>query len=137
MRKRNENRHGVTLVELVVVLAILSIVTTMVVSFNVIVNQRRAESQAKLEVLQDVRVAEAMIESWINSTKIEKIESITDGSAILTSREDEKNIVKFNDGVLEVGDNTITLDRVTGISFKEIFNFAPYFIKFHNLTSIT
>ncbi len=98
MRKYTEKRRGFTLTELAVVLAVLAIVTTMIVSFNALVSNRRAVSQARLDALNDIKVAEAVIENYIEKNG--------------TSAD-----ISFADHVLTVGTRTVTLERVTNITF--------------------
>ena len=119
------NKRGFTLAELTVVLAVLVIVSAMVVSFTVMVTNSRQLSSARLDALSDVRVAETLIEGFIegNAHKIEISETE------LTVKEEEVITKKltFNKNEEEQGgtltitggetDTTITLDRVTEITF--------------------
>ena len=63
---KKNNRRGFTLAELTIVLAVLVIVSAMVVSFTAMVSNSRQLSTARLEALGDVRVAETLIENFIN-----------------------------------------------------------------------
>ena len=100
MEKRNTKKRAFTLSELAVVLAITAIAATMVVTFTSLVSNRRAEAQARLDALNDIKVAEALIEAWIED------------------KGTYEGIVYANKS-LEVGENQHTLDRVTNISFAK------------------
>lgn len=116
-----KNRRGFTLAELTVVLAVLVIVSAMVVSFTAMVSNSRQLSSARLDALSDVRVAEALIENFIegneNVTVADDKNSISAGgkSLFFTKSEEEQG------GTLTVTggetDTTITLERVTEIIF--------------------
>lgn len=69
-RKPYQNkRKGTTLTEMVVILAVLAIISTVVVSFSLAVSRRVRVSSAKLEAMQDVEVIEALTESWIDALR--------------------------------------------------------------------
>lgn len=125
----NNNRRGFTLAELTVVLAVLVIVSAMVVSFTAMVTNSRQLSTARLDALSDVRVAESIIEGFIEGneikTKFEKnaegntipvntLEA-SDGKTIGLEEKEEKNVLVIKKG----GDidTTITLERVKSITF--------------------
>ena len=100
MRKVDRKKHGFTLAELAVVLAITTIVATMVVTFITLVSNRHEIAQAKLDVLNDIKVAEDMIEAWIED------KGTSEGS-------------KYTNKTLNVDEEQHTLDRVTNISFTK------------------
>lgn len=128
MNMRN-NRRGFTLTELTVVLAVLTIVLTMVVSFTAMINNSRQISSARLEALQDIQVAETVIERFIEGNEITtKFENNAEGNPIPVNTlkaSDNKTIgLEENEGrnvlVIKKGedvDTTITLDRVKSITF--------------------
>ena len=125
------NRRGFTLAELSIVLAVLAIVSTMVVSFTIMANKNTQVSTARLEALQDIRVAEAIIEDFIEENEIttefvenDKGEPIVENS--LSAKDKTLSFTleegKTIGGTLEItGENAnadkITLDRVTSITF--------------------
>ena len=63
--KTKNLRRGATLTELMVVIAVIAIVAVMVVSFSAMVSGGREMAQAKLDALQDIRLAESVIENFI------------------------------------------------------------------------
>ena len=113
MEKRNTKKRAFTLAELAVVLAVTAIAATMVVTFTSLVSNRRAEAQARLDALNDIKVAEALIEAWL-----------TDSDNTLTFENDVAKEITYVDGTLRVGDRQHTLDRVTSIKITEYPNGA-------------
>ena len=59
------NKKGMTIAELCVVLAVIAIVSTIVVSFSVLVHQKTAISNSKVDAVADIRVVENIIDGWI------------------------------------------------------------------------
>lgn len=121
------NRRGFTLTELSVVLAVLAIVSTMVVSFTVMVSNSRALSSARLDALGDVRVAETNIEHFIeeNSGNIEVSEAKTELTVKVVEGEEQvtktlsfKKTEGEQGGTLTTPDSTLTLERVKSITFE-------------------
>ena len=100
MNMRN-NRRGFTLTELTIVLAVLAIVLTLLVSFTTMVSSSRQISGARLEALQDIRVAESIIENFI------------EGNKITTTFKDEEGKTIPVENVLKSGDNSLTFDKAS------------------------
>lgn len=70
MKNTIKSRKGVTLTELVVVLAVVVIAAGMVVTFSSMMHGAQGISNERYEALQDVRTAEALIEGFIlNNTE--------------------------------------------------------------------
>ena len=70
MKNTIKSRKGVTLTELVVVLAVVVIAAGMVVTFSSMMHGAQGISNERYEALQDVRTAEALIEGFIlNNTQ--------------------------------------------------------------------
>ncbi|MBQ8414378.1 MAG: type II secretion system protein [Clostridia bacterium] len=110
---KKNNRRGFTLAELTVVLAVLVIVSAMVVSFTAMVSNSRQLSTARLEALGDVRVAETLIENFIEGNADVKViddNTLTAGESTLLLDENG-NLVIGNGG-------SITLERVKSITFE-------------------
>ena len=118
MRHLNQKKRGFTLSELAIVLAVLAIVTTMVVSFNTLMHHRRAVSQAKLDVMNDIKLAEVLIENFLEENEIEG-RNIKNGDADVADTKitaSEKNL-EFSGHDLTVGTSKVTLEKVTDITF--------------------
>lgn len=99
MKQAKNRRGGFTMTELAVVLAVLAIVITMVVSFDALMHHRRAASQARLDAMNDIKVAEALIEAHIEKT----------GDSLG---------IDFGSNGLTVGNATVALEKVTGVDIQ-------------------
>ena len=60
-------RRGITLSEICIVLAVVSIVSLAVVSFAAMATGRGATGTDKLKVMQDIELLEAMVDNWFNT----------------------------------------------------------------------
>lgn len=122
MNMRN-NRRGYTLAELTVVLAVLVIVSAMVVSFAAMTSNSRRISEARLEALQDIRVAEAIIEDFIEGNKITTVfEKDENGKVVpventLTAGENSLEFTEADKTLTVSGGTKYTLERVKSITF--------------------
>ena len=67
-RKRSK---GSTLAELVIVLAVASIISTAVVSYAVMFNKRVKNHNEKLNLMQDMSIAQVFVENWIEDLIVE------------------------------------------------------------------
>ncbi len=65
MRKVN-GKKGVTLIELTIVLALVTILSLCVVTLTVMVNDRAKKSSRKNAFLSDATVAERLLDYWLN-----------------------------------------------------------------------
>lgn len=126
---RKSNRRGFTLAELTVVLAVLVIISTMVVSFAVMVSNSRQTSTARLEALQDIRVCEAVVEGFIEGNTIidfsrDALTGYNESSETTTTLSFTKN---EDEGILSSSGNGIILESVTAISFSRTEDTFLYF----------
>lgn len=64
---KNTLKKGVTLAELVVIIAVLSIISTMVVSFVIMTGESVSSSKQKADALNDLAIVESMMESWLDT----------------------------------------------------------------------
>ena len=134
MKNTIKSRKGVTLTELVVVLAVVVIAAGMVVTFSSMMHGAQGISNERYEALQDVRTAEALIEGFIlNNTEegcyVEgsingKFNTLTfhtfDGSI------DPENLVSpnpkfvklFNGAFVMTGNEVIFFEHIKSIEFN-------------------
>ncbi len=66
MIKKGKLKKGATLIELSVVLAVLSIISTMVISFSIFFSERVKTTVKANNLMQDVVAVKAVMESWID-----------------------------------------------------------------------
>ncbi|MBR4016731.1 MAG: hypothetical protein IKK11_02840 [Oscillospiraceae bacterium] len=64
--KRSKQR-GVSIAEICVVLAVISIAALMVTSFSLMVNTRSTTAAIRANVLDDAYIAESILDSWFSS----------------------------------------------------------------------
>ena len=118
MNMRN-NRRGFTLTELTIVLAVLAIILTLVVSFTAMVSKNTQVSTARFEALQDIRVAESIIENFIEG-KSSITFNVNAEETTLTLTDNENNTLTFDETKKTLVLNnkeTLTLSRVESITF--------------------
>ncbi len=127
-KKRNETkekrnyakcgRGGFTLVELCIVLALLAIVTTMIVSFSVLMSEYAKENEATYEFLEDCAALEDVLRDRLAENDTGTCEfSVVNGTLTLTENGTDKTVT-FADGVLLLGEERLnSFDTVEGISF--------------------
>lgn len=112
-------KGGFTLVELCVVLALLAILTTMTVSFSVLMNGFAAENKAEYEFLEDHATLKETLGVWTaeNDVTGSVFKVNEDGTLTVTENGVEQN-VSFADGVLTLGgEQKAGLDAIDGVTF--------------------
>ena len=97
MTQKLKSRKGATLAELMIVLAVLVIAAGMVVSFSSMMHGAQGISNARHEALQDVRVAESLIEGFIenNEGAAQKVEIDENGSLKFIDENDKTATLGF------------------------------------------
>ena len=131
MELKNKNRRGATLAELAVVIAVVAIVAVMVTSFIVMLDGSRDLSEMKLEALQDIRLAESVIEGYIidvvNETVVGENQVVKGFSTYSSNRLIGMNgkILEFYAGVLHLGNTDIELTTVESITFDNLLGEDP------------
>ncbi len=87
--KKGKLKKGATLVELSVVLAVLSIIATMAVSFSIFFSQRVKTTVKANNLMQDVVAVKAVMESWVDD--------LTQNGATFSCEDSNKLIGNVND----------------------------------------
>lgn len=118
MQKLNNVRFGkkgFTVVELCIVLALVAMLTTMFVSFTVLMDGFADESESKYEFLKDSARIEREFYGWAEQ---QHGATFTIENGVLTVN---GTSVTFSDGTLTLDSETSikNLDTVTGVSFEE------------------
>lgn len=115
MRSRtiySTKRKGTTLAEIAIVLAVLSVISTVVLSFVLMVSRRARASSARLEAMQDIEFVETLTESWINVMRENGATFVTDA--------DRPNVLKA-----VIPDNSlISSSRSEAVSFTLSYDSA-------------
>ena len=125
MKNKNNGKKGYTLVELVIVLAVIVVAAAMAVSFSTMIHSAQSISRARHEALQEVKVAEALIEGFIerNAEKLLVTEttSAVAGEKLFVGNENENNTAVFlnNAGAFYVdGNGVIFFEYIESINFE-------------------
>ena len=120
MRKFFSEKKGSTLVELVIVMAVASIISSMIVSYAVMFSKRVKTNNQKLSLMQDITIAQLFVENWI--------EDMTENGFTPTQAENDQPF-GFNNG-----DYTISL---TGGMLTAKFSNSEKSVAVSTFTSIT
>ena len=67
---------GSTIAEMIIVIAVLAIISTIVLSFVIVSNETVRSSNSKVDALNDIAVAESIVSSWVED-KIENNYELT------------------------------------------------------------
>ena len=115
-------KKGISIAEICIVLAVISIAALMVTSFTVMVGTRSSVSTARLEVMEDLEVAEAVLEGWVDR--------MTGQNAVFAV--DENGQLK---AVKDTVDYAVALED--GLLTAPVPDGAPYMIALKTVTAIT
>jgi type II secretory pathway pseudopilin PulG len=122
-------RKGSTLAEICVVLAVVSIVTTVVLSFCMMTNRRSVASANRLHIMEELEMLESIVETWRDSVAVagKDISLAPDSnSPLIADAGGDQNTIALSDGVL-----TATMPDGSDIQFKcdaaktMMFNLIP------------
>ncbi|MBR2938102.1 MAG: hypothetical protein IKB80_06410 [Oscillospiraceae bacterium] len=117
MKKR---KKGMSIAEICIVLAVISIAGLMVTSFTVMVGTRSSVSAARLEVMQDLEMAETVLEGWVDN--------MTGQDAVFVAEEGRLKAVK------DTVDYAVTLED--GLLMAPVPAGAPYRVALETVTAI-
>lgn len=134
-------RRGVTMAELCIAIAVISIVSTMVVSFSVLVAERNNSANAKLETITDINFIETMVEEWFEKSEnnisyyqnetgihISEATELDNVSKLGYSSTTDKVIYFTNHNTLRLNDREIELSsNIEGIKFSKAENSNLYY----------
>ena len=109
---------GATLVELIVVISVLAIISTIVVSFVMMSNENVQNSRKKVDALNDIAVVESYVDAWVekqvlSGSDITPIESglESNGNKLIIESDDKNFVIKFDD-------KSYTFSTITDITFE-------------------
>ena len=109
-------RKGSTLAEICVVLAVVSIVSTVVLSFCMMANRRSVASANRLRIMEERKMIETIVETWCESMAAagKDISLVPDSnSPLIADAGGDQNTIALSDGVL-----TATMPEGPPIQFK-------------------
>ena len=127
IRTGSKHRKGFTLSELCIVLALVAIVSTIVISFCLIMNKRSAISRARLDIVNEVNAVETLIEKWVDKMSERGATFSISEYGTLTATIDDANYgASFANGEFKAsvpdGDNEIAFatTRIESIAFGTV-----------------
>ncbi len=85
MKQPSKRKSGVTLAELCVVLAVISVCAVMVVSFSLVVSRRSAAAEARLALMEDVTSLEVVVENWVDRLALVNATFTANGSQLVAT----------------------------------------------------
>ena len=117
---RRKPNKGMTIAEICIVLAVLSIVSLSIVSFAAMATGRGATSTDKLKVMQDIELLEALVDNWFNEayTITDKPEANDENSSLIVG---DKSLSWAKNGNLVIdGTQTYRFETVTELTFEKM-----------------
>jgi type II secretory pathway pseudopilin PulG len=124
-------RKGSTLAEICVVLAVVSIVSTVVLSFCMMANRRAVASANHLRIMEERKMIETIVETWCDSMAAE-------GKAISTAPWSNSWLVA-GESTIALGDDGMliaTMPEGPSIQFKcDVAKTLEFRVIFHDLST--
>ncbi len=127
MANKGKLKKGATLIELSVVLAVLSIISTMVVSFSIFLSERTKTTVKTNDLMQDVVYTKTITKSWVDSLTINNAHFSCQDGNLSASIDQNEYLISLNDKSLSAtmpnGQTlSIKLNVITEIKFNIITN---------------
>ena len=113
-----QNRRGFTLVELSVVITLVAIISLAVVSFSIFMNQKAVASRKTIAAMQELDIAESMIESWLDrnggASIGDDLDLDTDHKLLYNGES-----LQLSGGRLLLNDSALTFDSLKSATFTK------------------
>ena len=106
-----ERKRGMTLAEICVVLAIVAIMTSMIVSFVIIVSRETKIGTEYLDAVREIKLVEKIVEQAIESKGLI-----------------DEDGYSFSDGVFEIGGRTLNLSAITQVTIANEDEKEPFYV---------
>ena len=121
MTKTMRSRKGVTLAEIMVVLALVAIMITMVVSFVMLITERTRANAQNDAMRRDVEIIRAGAERWLDATALMPL--FTDGGKITAGESSLAFQYGLLRGTLPGGESvSMRTESVSSVSFEVMAN---------------
>ncbi len=119
MHNARYGKGGFTLVELCVVLALLSILTTMIVSFSVLMNGFATQNRDEYEFLEDHATLKEELCMWMAESDVsDSVFSVGEDGTLTVRESGVEKSVSFSEGILSFGEKRKAgLDAIDGVTF--------------------
>lgn len=131
-------KKGTSLAEICIVLAVISIISVTVTSFTVMAGARSTAAATRLNVIEDLEMAETVLEGWVDNMTGQGATFATEDGQLKAVKDTVDYAVTLQDGLLTAPVPTgapyrIALKTVTAITVEAKFN-GPDAIFFCTLT---
>ena len=114
-----KHRKGATLAEICVVLAVIAIVSSIVLSFCLLMHYRTLESTKRLQIINEVEAVESMVEAWCDKVISQGEIIVTDGNNLST---DKRSDISFRDHIFSVvtseKSTTLECETISSVTFE-------------------
>ena len=121
---RGEHKKGMTIAEICIVLAVLSVVSLSIVSFAAMATGRGATSTDKLKVMQDIELLEVMVDNWFNEVYRVEDKPETNGEDASSLITDDESLFWANGNlIVEFSDEdvrTYRFEMITELTFEKM-----------------
>lgn len=114
---RNETKRGMTLVELTVVLAVIAIVSTLVVTFVLMLSEESRLASARLNALEEIELVESLTETWLEDNP-DAVDGTDIGVIVKSGDVGAEKYLNLKDGTFEyngASTSSITLEQITDL----------------------
>ena len=127
MTNKGKLKKGATLVELSVVIAVLSIISTMVVSFSIFLSERTKTTVKANDLMQDIVSTKTITKSWVENLTTLDAEFYCQDGVLSASIDQNEYLITLNDGTLSAtmpnGQTlSVKLNVITEIRFNKQTN---------------
>ena len=95
------NKKGMTLAEICIVLAIVAVVSTIVVSFTIMVKQNISMSKSNVDAMSDIKVIESAVEGWVYQQEILGNDLSLEGDFLKGKKGEEEYSLSFVDNTIK------------------------------------
>ena len=121
---RFKSRCGVTLAELTIAMAVVSIVAIMVVSIATLVGDSSKDAQSKLDTMTDIALIESIVEGWIDGAT----DTIDISENSISYENDTDKFVSFDRGTLTINRQRISVgENIKSVKFYESDDGSIYY----------
>lgn len=93
-------KKGFTLMELTIVLAIVSIVSVMAITFSALISGKISVSTKKLNFMQDVNLVETSLEAWVDELILQEADFVVEDGVLKAVKNSTNYTVRVEYGVL-------------------------------------
>ncbi|MBR2902953.1 MAG: hypothetical protein IKC38_07100 [Clostridia bacterium] len=99
-RRERTNRRGSTIAELTIVLAVVTIVASLVVSFTLLITNRSMISNCKLQMMEDSNIVTSALNYWLGYMEEKEVPVLASEGGLVATINEETCAIFIQDGLL-------------------------------------